>query len=98
MLSPDDDYDDLTDIEYDSIFSQLLTERWLMEILLWPPKAPRPHLIDKLTWMAHSRAALDMVLAALEQDGLIQRDGDTVSATKAAVSLRRLDLRPPEPP
>jgi hypothetical protein len=96
-LEGDEDYDYLFDIEVEPIFNQLRTERWLMSILLWPAKAPRPHPIDKLAWMAGSQANLAAILAALEQDGLIERDGDTVSAARAAISFWRLELRQAEP-
>jgi hypothetical protein len=88
--SDDDDY--LFDIANQAIYRQWRTERWLMATLLWPAKAPRPHPIDKLTWIAGSHTALAAILDALEQDGLIQRDGKTVSATKAAISFWRLEL------
>jgi hypothetical protein len=98
MLDPDsddrfDDDDCLVDVEVEPIFDQWRTERWLMAILLWPAKAPRTHLVEKLTWIAGSQANLGAVLAALEDDGLIQRNGNTVSATRAAVSFWRLEMR-----
>lgn len=80
-----------------AIYRQWRTERWLMEVLLWPAKAPRPHRIDKLTWIAGGQDHLALALAALEQDGLIQSDGANVSATKAAISLWRLELGQEEP-
>ena len=67
-----------------------------MEVLLWPGKAPRPHPIDKLTWLAGGQNHLALALAALEQDGLIQSDGENISATKAAIGLWRLELEHPE--
>jgi hypothetical protein len=98
MLDPDsDDYDGVFDIEVEPIFDQWRTERWLMAILLWPAKAPRPHPVEKLTWIASSHTALAAVLAALENDGLIHRDDDTVSATRAAISFWRLEMRQAEP-
>jgi hypothetical protein len=87
----DDDIDDFFDIEVQPIYHQWRTERWLMEILLWPAKAPKPHPVDKLAWMAGNQAGLTAVLDALEHDGLIRRDGRTVSATRAAISFWRLE-------
>jgi hypothetical protein len=92
-LDDDEDFDylSLSDIENQPIYNQWRTERWLMEILLWPAKVPRSHAVDKLAWIADSQANLDVVLAALEHDGLIQRDGESVSATRAAISFWRLE-------
>lgn len=95
FLEDDDDY--AVDIESEPLFDQWRTERWLLAVLLWPPKAPRPHPIDKLTWLAGSQHNLAVVLAALEQDGLIERHGATVSATRAAISFWRLEMRQTEP-
>jgi hypothetical protein len=89
----DEDSDPFFAIENQPLYRQWRTERWLMEILLWPAKAPRPHPVEKLTWMAGNQADLAVILTALEHDGLIQRDDESVSATKAAISLRRLEMR-----
>ena len=94
--SDDDDYS-FFDIRDQAIYRQWRTERWLMAILLWPAKAPRPHPVDKLTWIAGGQTALAVVLDALEHDGLIQRHGTNVSATKAAISFWRLELRQEAP-
>lgn len=89
----DEDFDPFFDIENAPLYHQWRSERWLMEILLYPAKAPKPHPVNKLTWMAGNQAGLAAVLDALEHDGLIQRDDESVSATKAAISLRRLEMR-----
>jgi hypothetical protein len=100
MLDPDfdvsdddEDSDQFFDIQDQPIYRQWRTERFLMTILLYPAKAPKPHHVEKLTWMTGNRSELDVVLDALERDGLVQRDNESVSATKAAVSLRRLEMR-----
>jgi hypothetical protein len=92
-LDDDEDfgYLSLSDIENQPIYRQWRTERWLMEILLWPAKAPKPHPVDRLAWMAGNHARLATALDALEHDGLIRRDGRTVSATRAAISFWRLE-------
>jgi hypothetical protein len=101
MLEPDSDdtldNNNIFDIGYAPIYNQWHTERWLMEILLWPAKAPRSHPVDKLTWIACGKANLAVVLAALERDGLIRRSGESVSATKAAISFWRLELAQASP-
>lgn len=92
-LEDDEDFDCLSDIENTPIYRQLRTERWLMEVLLYPAKVPKRHRVDWLTWMAATPTDFAEVLTALERDGLVQRDGGRVSATKAAISLRRLELK-----
>jgi hypothetical protein len=99
ILDDDDELlNSFPDIECEDIYLQWRTERWLMRILLWPAKAPRQHQINKLVWMARSPADLAVVLDALEQDGLIERNGGSVSATRAAISFWRLELTQAGPP
>jgi hypothetical protein len=101
--NPDYFFDDDDDDEEETLdfyiragwfYRQWHTERWLMSILLWPAKAPQPHLVNRLTWIVKDPAELDVVLAALEQDGLVEREGKSVSATRAAISFWRLELKP----
>jgi hypothetical protein len=88
----DEDFDDLFDIEDEPIFNQWHAERWIMEVLLTPAKTPKPRTVDELIDVVDNGADATVVLAALERDGLIQRSGESVSATRAAISFWRLEL------
>lgn len=88
----DTDLDHFFDIEDDTIYAQWRAERWVMEVLLTPAKTPKKRTVDELINVVDNGADVAAILAALERDGLIYRSGDTVSATKAAVSFWRLEL------
>ncbi len=99
MPEPDpDDYPDadvyfeLFDIEGTAICAQWRAERWIMEFLLTPAKVPRRRTLEHVINVADKRADVARALAALERDGLIERNGGTVSATRAAISFWRLEL------
>ncbi len=93
-VSPCDtlDDDDPFDIEDEAIYDQWQAERWIMEVLLTPAKNPRPRTPDELANVVDNGVDAAVVLDALEDDGLIQRNGESVSATKAALSFWRLEL------
>ena len=79
-------------IEDTAMCVQWRTERWIMEFLLTPAKVPRRRTLEHVINVADKRADVAEALAALERDGLIERNGQTVSATRAAISLWRLEL------
>jgi coproporphyrinogen III oxidase-like Fe-S oxidoreductase len=87
-----DAYFELFGIEDTAICAQWRAERWIMEFLLMPAKVPRRRTLEHVINVADKRADVAEALAALERDGLIERDGETVSATKAAISFWRLEL------
>jgi hypothetical protein len=90
---PDVDiYFELFDIEDTGICAQLRAERWIMEFLLTPAKAPRRRTLEHVINVADKRADIAEALVALERDGLIRVEGEIISATRAAVSLWRLEL------
>jgi hypothetical protein len=96
-ISDADAYLELCDIEDTALYAQWRAERWIMEFLLTPAKAPRQRTLEHVINVADKRADVGEALAALEHNGLIQQQDGTVSATKAAISLRRLELTRPFP-
>jgi hypothetical protein len=96
-LDPDDfpstdAYFELFGVDDTAMCAQLRAERWIMEFLLTPAKVPRRRTLEHVINVAGKRADAARALAALERDGLIQRDGEIVSATRAAISFWRLEL------
>jgi hypothetical protein len=96
-LDPDDvpstdAYFELYGVDDTAICAQLRAERWIMGFLLTPAKVPRRRTLEHVINVAGKRADAARALAALERDGLIQRDGEIVSATRAAISFWRLEL------
>jgi hypothetical protein len=89
-----DAYFELFGVEDTAMCAQLRAERWIMEFLLTPAKAPRQRTLEHVINVADKRADIAEALAALQQDGLIRVEGEIVSATKAAISFCRLELTP----
>jgi hypothetical protein len=95
---PDNPFNDpdifleLFGIEDTTICAQWRAERWIMEFLLTPAKAPRLRTLEHVINVADKGADIAGALAALERDGLIELNGESVSATRAAISFWRLEL------
>jgi hypothetical protein len=88
-----DAYFELFGVDDTSMCAQLRAERWIMEFLLTPAKVPRRRTLEHVINVAGGqRAEVARALAALERDGLIERTGEIVSATRAAISFCRLEL------